>query len=91
MKELHNIKANVDYLLDIPASQEQQKTSKNPDNSFMLLPVFSVPKERAAARQVTIYGFGDMSPTSILEGFTATGDPLKYAILRKIALLAVVS
>lgn len=25
MKELHNIKANVDYLLDIPASQEQQK------------------------------------------------------------------
>ena len=25
MKELHNIKANVDYLLDIPSSQEQQK------------------------------------------------------------------
>jgi len=25
MKELHNIKANVDYLLDIPVSQEQQK------------------------------------------------------------------
>jgi hypothetical protein len=33
-------------------------------------------------------GFGDMSPTSILEGFAATGNPLKYAILRKIALLA---
>ena len=25
MKELHNIKANVDYLLDVPSSQEQQK------------------------------------------------------------------
>lgn len=25
MKELHNIKANVDYLLDIPSPQEQQK------------------------------------------------------------------
>ncbi len=25
MKELHNIKANVDYLLDVPSYQEQQK------------------------------------------------------------------
>lgn len=25
MKELHNIKTNVDYLLDVPSSQEQQK------------------------------------------------------------------
>ncbi len=50
MKELHNIKANVDYLLDtfLRLRRSSRKTSKNPDNSFMLLPVFSVPKERAA-------------------------------------------
>ena len=32
--------------------------------------------------------FGDMSPISALEVFTITGNPVKYAILRKIALLA---
>ena len=43
---------------------------------------------RSRPRRGRSQGFGDMSPTSILEGFSATGNPLKYAILRKIALLA---
>lgn len=45
-------------------------------------------RPRSRHRRWQSQGFGDMSPTSILEGFTATGNPLKYAILRKIALLA---
>ena len=44
---------------------------------------------RSRPRRGRSQGFGDMSPTSILEGFSATGNPLKYAILRKIALLAI--
>ena len=52
MKELQNIKANVDYLLDIPARREAQKDSeKSRQQDFFLLSVFSARRVRSRYRR----------------------------------------
>lgn len=77
MKELHNIKANVDYLLDIPASQEQQKDKQNPDNSFMLLPVSAFRRNAQPSPQVTISGVWGYVTNKHFRGFHGNGKSSK--------------
>ena len=48
MKELHNVRANVEYLLEISSPPQPQRSTENPVNKICLLLVFSVPTERAA-------------------------------------------
>ena len=57
MKELHNIKANGDYLLDVPSSQEQQKAKQKSRQEVLRCFVFSVFRRNAQpAPQGTISG-----------------------------------
>lgn len=50
---------------------------------------FSVLRTRSRHRRWRSWGLGDMSPTSMIAGFPRTENLQSYAILRKIALLAV--
>ena len=48
MKELHNVRANVEYLLEISSPRYRSAAQKNHVNKVCQLFVFSVPTERAA-------------------------------------------
>ena len=89
MKELHNVRANVEYLLEISsptatAAQHRKITSIR----FVSFFVFSVPTERAAiATGNDLRGLGICHQQAFSRN-SGNGISAKYAILRKIALLA---
>ena len=88
MKELHNVRANVEYLLEISSPPQPQRSTENPVNKICLLLVFSVPTERAAiATGNDLRGLGICHQQAFSRN-SGNGISAKYAILRKIALLA---
>ena len=88
MKELHNVRANVEYLLEISSPPQPQRSTEKSRQSGCLLFVFSVPTERAAiATGNDLRGLGICHQQAFSRN-SGNGISAKYAILRKIALLA---
>lgn len=75
MKELHNIKANVDYLLTFLLPRSSRKTNKNPGNkSYVALGFQRSEGTRSRHRRGRSQEFGDMSPTSVFAGLPGTAN-----------------